>query len=342
VYLLCQELLLVAEARRVLHTEMAGCLYDELGLLLCEWNELDEAMRYLKKGAVLSKQGFDVGVLGYSYLTTLRTLFAQRDLPGVKEIIQEMENMEREFDVPPWYTNPKEAWKARLWLAEGNLEAASRWAHGRGLKATDDLPYLREDEYIVLTRILVAQDQIAEAFILSERLIEKAEAGGRNETIIKILLIQALTYHAQGNIDQALLVLERALTLAEPGGATRVFLDEGEPMAELLTAVNGQPSAVGREYLDSLLGGFHTSQTQTESTKFEDRIAKDGDLVEPLSQRELEVLRLLSAGLSYREIAEELYVSINTVKAHAKNIYSKLGVHGRMQAAQRAQELNLL
>ena len=132
VYLLCQELLLVAEARRVLHTEMAGCLYDEMGLVLCEWNELDEAIRYLKKGAILSKQGFDVGVLGYSYLTTLRTLFAQRDLPGVKEIIQEMENMEREFDVPPWYTNPKEAWKARLWLAEGNLEAASRWAHGQG------------------------------------------------------------------------------------------------------------------------------------------------------------------------------------------------------------------
>jgi LuxR family maltose regulon positive regulatory protein len=342
VYLLCQELLLVAEARRVLHTEMAGCLYDELGLVLCEWNELDEAIRYLKMGSELSKQGFDVGVLGYSYLTTLRTLFAKRELPGVKEIIQEMENMEREFDVPPWYTNPKEAWKARIWLAEGNLDAASRWAHERGLKATDDPPYLREDEYIVLTRILAAQDQIAGAFMLSERLLEKAEASGRNETLIQVLLIQALAYNAQGDVDQALVALERALNLAEQGGAKRVFLDEGEPMAELLRVFSRQSSAIGREYLDSLLGGFHASQIPAESTKFEDRIAKDGDLVEPLSDREIEVLRLLAAGLSYREIAEELYVSINTIKAHAKNIYSKLGVHGRMQAAQRAEELSLL
>jgi LuxR family maltose regulon positive regulatory protein len=160
--------------------------------------------------------------------------------------------------------------------------------------------------------------------------------------MIQVLLIQALTYNAQGDVDQALAALERALNLAEPGGAVRVFLDEGEPMAELLRVFSRQSSAIGREYLDSLLGGFHASQIPAESTKFEDRIAKDGDLVEPLSDREIEVLRLLAAGLSYREIAEELYVSINTIKAHAKNIYSKLGVHGRMQAAQRAEELSLL
>lgn len=123
-YALCQELLLVAEARRVLHTEMAGCLYDELGLVLCEWNELDEAMRYLKKGAVLSKRGFDIGVLGYSYLTTLRALFAQGDLSGAQGVIREMEIMERESDVPPWYTNPKEAWKVQC---ASSSTKASRW-----------------------------------------------------------------------------------------------------------------------------------------------------------------------------------------------------------------------
>jgi LuxR family maltose regulon positive regulatory protein len=339
---LCQELLLVAEARRVLHTEMAGCLYDEMGLVLCEWNELDEAMRYLKKGSELSKQGFDIGVLGYSYLTKLRALFAQGDLPGAKEIIQEMENMERESDVPSWYTSPKEAWKARIWLTEGNVEAASRWADTRGLKATDDPQYLREEEYIVLTRILISEGQIAEALGLSERVIEMAVASGRNATTIQVLLIQALAYHAKGDIDRALVTLEQALNLAERGGAIRLFLDEGKPMAELMGVFSRQRSDIGREYLDSLLVAFRAAKLPEESTGIEERMAKDSDLVEPLSERELEVLRLLSAGLSYREIAEELYVSINTVKAHAKNIYSKLGVHGRMQAAQQAQELKLL
>jgi LuxR family maltose regulon positive regulatory protein len=341
-YALCQELLLVAESRRVLHTEMAGCLYDELGLVLCEWNELDEAMVYLRKGSELSKQGFDIGVLGYSYLTTLRALFVQGDLAGAREIVLEMENMERESDVPRWYTNPKEAWKARLWLAEGDVEAAFRWARERGLKASDDPSYLREEEYIVLIRILVAQNRIAEALELSERVIERAVTSGRNAVTIQVLLIQALAYHAQGDMDQALIAVERALNLAEPGGAIRVFLDEGEPMAELLTAFNRQLSAIDREYLDSLLAAFDEAQLPEQATKYTERIVKHGDLVEPLSERELEVLRLLAAGLSYREIAEELYVSINTVKAHTKNIYSKLGVHGRMQAAQRATELELL
>jgi LuxR family maltose regulon positive regulatory protein len=253
-----------------------------------------------------------------------------------------METMERDSDVPPWYTNPKEAWKARLWLAEGNVEAASSWAIGRDLKAVDDPPYLREDEYIVLTRILVAQNHLTEAIRLAERLVEKSEASDRYATTLQVLLIQALAYQAQGDTKRALSVLERALNLAEKGGAVRIFLDEGEPMAELLRAFSRQPSSIGRDFLDSLLDGFRATQMKAESAIMEEREAIVADLVESLSERELQVLRLLAAGLSYREIAEELYISINTVKAHAKNIYSKLGVHGRMQAAQRAKELNLL
>jgi LuxR family maltose regulon positive regulatory protein len=209
-------------------------------------------------------------------------------------------------------------------------------------KATDDPQYLREEEYIVLTRILISEGQIAEALGLSERVIEMAVASGRNATTIQVLLIQALAYHAKGDIDRALVTLEQALNLAERGGAIRLFLDEGKPMAELMGVFSRQRSDIGREYLDSLLVAFRAAKLPEESTGIEKRMAKDSDLVEPLSERELEVLRLLSAGLSYREIAEELYVTINTVKAHAKNIYSKLGVHGRMQAAQQAQELKLL
>jgi len=341
-YALCQELMLVAESRHVLHTEMAGCLYDEMGLVFCEWNELDKAIHYLEKGSFLSKQGFDIGVLGYSHLSMLRTLFARGDLSGAQQILQEMEKMEREFDVPPWYTNPKEAWKARLWLAEGNVEAASLWVQRRGMKSADNPSYMREEEYIVLTRILVSQNQIADALELSEKLIEGAQTSDRNAATLEVLLIQALAYHAQGDMNQALAVLDRALKLAKQGGAVRVFLDEGEPMAELLDAFSRQSSTIDGEFMDSLFEGFRVSRMRSEPNKIEDRIPKSGDLLDPLSDRELEVLRLLAAGLPYREIAEELYVSINTVKAHAKNIYSKMGVHGRMQAAERAKQLDLL
>ena len=201
---------------------------------------------------------------------------------------------------------------------------------------------MREEEFIVLIRILVAQNQIADALKLSERVIEKTQASGRNAATIQVSLIRALIYHAQVDMDRAFMALEPALNLAEPQGAVRVFLDEGEPMAALLEAFSRQPTVTGRRFVDSLLAGFSTSQIPAESTRIGDRIANGSELVEPLSERELEVLRLLAAGLSYREIAEELYVSINTVKAHAKNIYSKLGVHGRMQAAQRAAELTLI
>ena len=341
-YALCQELLLVAQSRGVLHTEMAGCLYDELGLIMCEWNQLDAAMYNLKKGSELSKQGFDIGVLGYSHLTSLRALFAQKDWSGAQEKIRELENLERDSDLPPWYINPKEAWKARIWLAQGNIAAASQWTQERGLNPDADPPYLREEEYVVLVRILAATDQITKSLNLSKKLIDNAEVGARKSTIIQVLLIQAKIYRTHGDMNQALLVLDRALKLAEQGGYIRIFVDEGEPMAELLREFSHQPSDIGREYLDSLLAAFDDGQLPEHQTKYVERIVQQDELVEPLSERELDVLRLLSAGLSYREIAEELYISINTVKAHAKNIYSKLGVHGRMQAAQRAKELNLL
>jgi LuxR family maltose regulon positive regulatory protein len=227
-------------------------------------------------------------------------------------------------------------------MAQGNVAAAVRWAEARGLNPNDDVQYLREEEYMVLVRILAATDEIAESLNLSNKLIANAEVGSRNSITIQVLLIQAIIYHTRGDMNQALLVLGRALSLAEQGGYIRIFIDEGEPMAKLLREFSNQPSDISREYLDSLLAAFDDGQMPEHLTKFAERIVQQDELVEPLSERELDVLRLLSAGLSYREIAEELHISINTVKAHAKNIYSKLGVHGRMQAAQRAKELNLL
>jgi len=335
-YALGQELMQLAQARGVLHTEMAGCLYDEIGAVLCEWNKLDEAMHHLVQGSKLSRQGYDVGVLGYSYLTLLRALFAQGDMARAQEIIEEMEQMEQDSDIPPWYTSPKEAWKARLWLSQGEVDAAASWVGDRGLSAEGDLAYSSEDEYIVLARILIAQNRPHEAIELLNRLLKLAESGGRTGKVIQILIILSMAYKAENQIQKSLTPLETAFVLAEPEECIRPFLDEGPSMAELLR--NMLSRGIKTNFVSRLLAAFASEGQDDHSAKSS---LTTFQLVEPLSERELTVLRLLGAGLSNREIAEELYVSINTVKAHAKNIYSKLGVHGRMQAVQRARELSL-
>ena len=338
VYRLCQELLELAKERGVLHTEMAGCLYDELGSVLCEWNDLDGAMCHLKKGSELSERGYDTGVLGWSYLTMLRALFTQGDVAGAEAIIRKMDKLEWESDVPPWYTSPKEAWKARLWLRQGDLEAAVQWVQDRELNVDGELPYLREEEHIMLARILVAQERLGEARELLERLLKAAETGGRIVRVIEVEMIQALAYHARGETDEALTALERALYLAESGGYVRIFIDEGQPMARLL--YEAVTRGIAPAYTRRLLGAFPS--IDPEQTGLSKTRPAQSALVEPLSERELEVLGLIAEGLTNQEVATRLSLTLNTVKAHAHNIYGKLNVSSRTQAVARARGLGLL
>jgi LuxR family maltose regulon positive regulatory protein len=206
------------------------------------------------------------------------------------------------------------------------------------LSIEDDLSYLREFEHITLARVLLAryksdhaERSMLEAMGLLERLLKAAGEGGRTGSVIEILVLQALAHQAQGDIPTALAPLSRALTLAEPEGYVRMFVDEGPPMATLLeeTAKHGIPP----NYVHQLLRAFG---------KAEDRTPVKQGLIEPLSERELEVLRLLATDLNGPEIARELVVSLNTIHTHTKNIYSKLGVNNRRAAVRRAEELDLL
>jgi LuxR family maltose regulon positive regulatory protein len=233
---------------------------------------------------------------------------------------------------------PLAALKTRAWLAQGKLAEAWGWINERGLSADDNLNYMREFEHLTLARVLIAQyknnqdeNAIRAAMGLLERLLVKAEEGKRLGSIIEILVLQALTGEAQGNIPLALKPLKRALTLAEPESYVRVFVDEGSPMASLLRAVLQEGVSVS--YTTQLLTAIGKDSGDTAATQ---------PLIDPLSERELEILALIADGLKNQEIADKMIISINTVLYHTKNMYNKLGVNKRTQAVLKARELNLL
>ena len=233
---------------------------------------------------------------------------------------------------------PVPALRARVWIAQGRLGEALGWAREQGLSVDDDLSYLREFEHITLARLLLARDQgegaersTLEAARLLERLLLSAEAGGRTGRVIEILVLRALVHQALGDLPAAFGFLDRAVTLAEPEGYVRVFADEGPPMTSLLREAAKQGPR--RDYARRLLAA---------ASRIERNGPVEQALIEPLSDRELDVLRLLGGELDGPAIARELMVSLNTMRTHTKNIYAKLAVTNRRAAVRRAAELNLL
>lgn len=225
-------------------------------------------------------------------------------------------------------------------MAQGDVGAALRWAQRRGLGADDELSYIREVEHHVLARLFVAQGKLDEALRLLGYLLSAAHVGGRTGTTIEILTLEALILQAEGDTARATSVLGRALSLAEPEGYVRMFVGEGAPMAALLRRLPSDevsPQYVGRLFtiLRQASGDRHLPAEAIISTSTR-------PLPEPLSERELEVLRLVASGRSNREIARELYVSLATVKTHINNTYRKLGANSRTRAVARARDFNLV
>jgi LuxR family maltose regulon positive regulatory protein len=225
------------------------------------------------------------------------------------------------------------------------VSAALDWVRQAGLSSQDELSYLREYEHVTLARILLAQhaadgdpEVLAEARGLLERILAAAEDGGRDGTVIEVLALLTLAHRTAGEAD-LLEVLERALRLAEPEGYVRVFVSEGGLMSELLEKVSRRRP--GWAYPRRLLEAARSSGPAKPMAPYAAARVQDG-LVEPLTGRERDVLRLLATELDGPAIARELVVSLNTVRTHTKNLYAKLGVTNRRAAITRAHALNLL
>jgi LuxR family maltose regulon positive regulatory protein len=270
-------------------------------------------------------------------------------LDGALDLLYEAERLY----VSDYFPNvrPITALRTRVWVAQGRLGEARDWAREQGLSVQDDLSYLHEYEHITLARMFLARyrsdraDQSRlEAMGLLERLLKAAEEGERTGSVIEILVLQALAHQMQSdlvpNLPAALTPLERALRLAEPEGYARIFVDEGPPMAQLLLEAARRGILPG--YTSKLLAAFEAGQQRRAGESPLPASPITQPLIEPLSPRELEVLRLLKTELSGPEIARELVVALSTVRTHTKSLYSKLNVNNRRAAVKRAAELDLI
>jgi LuxR family maltose regulon positive regulatory protein len=231
-----------------------------------------------------------------------------------------------------WVAADMAAERARLWLSQGNLAAARDWAENSGLATSDTVPFHREKEYRIFARVLIADGKAAQALRLLAPLVDLLAALRANHSLISARVLQALALQDCGDSAQALSALTPALSLGEPEGYLRTFVDDGEPLAKLLR--RAQSNGVAPDYVNRLLVALEgvPQPAQTEAQP----------LVEPLTERELEVLRLIAAGLSNQQIAEELVIAVSTVKSHINHIYGKLEVRNRTQALATAQRLGLL
>ena len=281
---------------------------------------------------------------------------ARGDLEGAFDLLCEAERLY----VSDFFPNvrPVAAWKSRVWVAQGRLGEALGWAREQGLSVEDDLSYLREFEHITLARVLLARSKsdcadrsIHEAIGLLERLLQAAQVRERTGSVIEILVLQALANQIQGDIPAALVPLERALSLAEPEGYVRIFVDEGPPMAVMLAKLRERSRKRPRDastnvplaYIERLLALLRGERFQEGTSPAAPSAPTPAQpLLDPLTERELEVLRLIAAGLSNREIADRLVLALSTVKSYVNTIYSKLQVQSRTQAVARARALHLL
>ena len=298
---------------------------------LIEFNELDGAAERLRMSSEL---GEHAGLARNPYrwhVAMARIRDAEGDHDGALSFLREAERLY----VSEYYplVRPIQALAARIHLAQGRLADAMEWVRGRGLSTDDDVSFLGEFEQVTLARALTARATatgdrrlMRDAVSLLDRLRAAAEGGGRQATVVEVLVLLAIAHRALDDDARALGALRLAMVLAEPEGYVRTFLAEGAPMVALLEAAMAH--GIAPEYARRLLGAGDRPRKQP--------------LEEPLSERELDVLRLLATDLDGPAIAGELVVALSTVRSHTKSIYAKLGVNGRRAAVRRAQELDLM
>lgn len=343
---ICRQILDMARQRIGVQAPMLGKTLFNLGEMLREQGNLEAAQGYLIEAARMMEAFSEIGLpvvnlaLARIYLNKGDWQTAQSYIDKARQYAQATQNQLMDDRLV-------EALQARLWLSQGSIEQANSWARSRGFidqpanqvfaEAARNPAFYEvfQGECMVLVRLLLAQKHTTQALDFINLLQEQAEKRRSVRRLIELLALKSLALHQKGDIDQALLMLEQALSMAEPEGYLRTFVDEGQPMAKLL--YRAAERGIYPEYSGRLLAALYEDQSHPPAER-----QPSEPLVEPLSERELEVLRLVAEGLSNGEIAGKLYISLSTVKGHTSNIFGKLGVKNRTQAVTRARSLGLL
>ena len=337
----CQEALKLAEEhqpRGAGQLPVTGYIYALLGRVLCEWNDLDTAVDYARRGAELSEQWGVAEIMVDCYLHFAIVLQSIGDRLGALSAIQKMRESAQRLS--EWYITAAEPYEARLHLVLGNVEEAFRWAESQrdGFADNVELDVYTEFAAMTLARVHIVQGRWREALRLLERVLRLTEQMQADDLVIEILILQALALQKADKLDAALDRLTHALSLAEPAGYVRLFIDEGAPMGDLLRRAAARGHHV--DYVSRLLSALQVDQDRRAARL--QPLSRLQPLIEPLTDRELEVLRLLALGLSNQEIADTLVIALQTAQKHLKNIYSKLAVPSRVESVSRARELGFL
>jgi LuxR family maltose regulon positive regulatory protein len=344
---ICEQSLQLATEQGDLVLRGTPELYLALSEVRYEQGDRLAASQLLLRGETLRQQASLSGTKFLWWVVQARLKAAEGDLETALDQLHEAERLYSRAPIPAPNVRPISALRAQLWVRQDRLTEALSWVNDRGLSVDDELNYLHEYEHLTLARVLIAQyrrdcidNALGQAIGLLTRLLETAEAEERTGSIIEILVAQALAYEAKGDLAGAIASLERALLLAEPEGYVRIFAECGPPMARLLQ--KAMTRGITPTYTEQLLTALETWGQPQNGAPTAAGVPAPQPLIEPLSQRELDVLRLLNTELSGPEIARELVVALSTVRTHTKRIYGKLNVTNRRAAVKRATELELI
>jgi LuxR family transcriptional regulator, maltose regulon positive regulatory protein len=310
---------------------LAASIYAGLARLSYEYNRLDEADQYIHQCIDLCRQWGDINLQAVAWAMLARLQQTRNNPEEVQEAIRNIEQLTYKHPLSPQLFNLVNSDLLRVWLAQGNLERASQLVQRSGLAIHDEITYQRESGHVILLHILLAQGNYDASLMLSKRLLQKTEAGKHTGRVIEIMVLQTLIFQGRKELDQALEVLKKALASARPERYIRTFIDEGEPMVKLLHLARSRQ--IETEYVTYLLLAI---EEDTDTKQRPPQLQN-----EPLTAREVEVLKLIEAGCSNQEIAEKLVISVTTVKRHISNIYTKLDVKNRTQAVAIGKELKL-
>jgi LuxR family transcriptional regulator, maltose regulon positive regulatory protein len=313
-------------------TVEASILYLGWGFILCEQHKLEEAGEYIQQGFEASRKANIPGMMGWAYQVNMRYLMAKSDWPAAEEAAREADRLAKEVEIPVWIESGSSALRSQIWVLQGKISEAEQHLRERGIIPNGDIKTIEHLEYAVLGSLLLKKGELDSAELLIGRLLQRSEAKGQQRLMILNLIQLALLYQAKNDQQLAVQTLERALELAESDGYIQLFLDEGEALSGLLdiTASQGRHTA---------FAGIITGRSGPQKMPAFEKIAepdepqtKPAGTLSSLSPREIEVLRLMAEGLSNKEIAQRLYISLRTVKYHATNIFTKLNVSSRTQA----------